>query len=105
MKAILVFVTTPPTISHKIAEEIVNEKLAACVNIFPVSSIYYWRGKIEKDNEHLLIIKTREELFDPLKEKIVSLHTYEVPEIIGIPLKECHEPYLRWIFEVTKEDG
>ena len=105
MKALLVFVTIPPDVSLKIAERIVEEKLAACVNIYPVNSIYFWKGKIEKDSEHLLLIKTRKDLFDSLKERIVELHTYEVPEIVGIPVEEGYEPYLKWIFDSTAKSG
>jgi len=105
MRALLVFVTSPPDLSIKIAERIVDEKLAACVNIFPVNSIYFWKGKIEKGKEHLLLIKTRENLFDSLKERIVELHSYEVPEIVGVPVEKGYEQYLKWIFESTGERG
>jgi periplasmic divalent cation tolerance protein len=102
MKGIVVFVTTPPDISHSIAEKLVEERLAACVNIVPVSSIYFWKGKLEKDTEHFLVIKTREELYGRLKRKVEELHRYEIPEIVGIEMDRCNESYLKWIFESTE---
>ncbi|MEJ5300629.1 MAG: divalent-cation tolerance protein CutA [Thermodesulforhabdaceae bacterium] len=85
-----------------IARTIVEEKLAACVNIVPtIRSIYFWKGEVCDDQESLLIIKTRAGLFDRLKAKIVELHSYEVPEIIAVRLHAGHEPYLSWVLENT----
>lgn len=86
----------------KIAKTIVEEKLAACVNIIPsVRSIYFWKGEVCDDSESLLMIKTREALFERLKDRIRELHSYEVPEIIAVRLHNGHEPYLLWVTENT----
>jgi len=87
----------------KISKTLVEEKLAGCVNIVKnIRSIYFWQGKIEDNSEVLMIVKTRVELFDKLEERVKSLHSYTVPEIIGIKIKKGSESYLSWLNEVTK---
>ena len=72
--------------AEKIANELVNTKLAACVSIIPnMRSIYTWEGKVESSEEYLLIIKTRAELFEQVKQAIQGLHSYKIPEIISLP--------------------
>ena len=88
--------------AKRIAKEIVKKRLAACVNIFEgITSIYEWKGEICTDNECLMIIKTKEELFDEIKREIVALHPYEIPEIISLAVKDGLESYLNWIKENT----
>ncbi|MFX1565056.1 MAG: divalent-cation tolerance protein CutA [Promethearchaeota archaeon] len=102
--ASLVFVTVGKEEEAKIiARKLVEESLAACVGIIPQSSIYSWKGEIVEDNEVLLIIKTSNEMFIPLRDRILSIHSYEVPEIIRIDIQEGHEPYLRWIEETVQK--
>jgi periplasmic divalent cation tolerance protein len=85
-----------------IAKTLVEEKLAGCINIIRnVRSIYFWQGKIEDDSEVLMIVKTKADLFDKLSERVKSLHSYTVPEIIGIKIKKGSEDYLKWLSEVT----
>ena len=91
--------------AFKIANELVNKKLAACVNIVPtIHSVYRWKGKVWKDTEQLLIIKTSSHLFSKVKSKIKAIHTYELPEIIAIPVEKADENVLKWIEESTLEN-
>ncbi len=88
--------------AEKIAKELVEKKLAACVSIIPnMRSIYSWEGKIEESEEYLMIIKTRGELFEQVKETIKNLHSYKIPEIISLPITHALDEYVRWINEVT----
>ncbi len=101
----LVVLITAPNESEavNIAKTIVEEKLAACVNIIKdIRSIYSWQGKIEDDTEVLMIVKTRSDLFYELEKRVKSLHSYTVPEIIALKIKKSSEDYLNWISEVTK---
>ncbi len=93
---ILVTVASPEE-GEKIARVLLTEKLAACVNIFPVNSIYVWQEKINRDREWQLTIKTNLAIFDKIAAKIKTLHSYEVPEIIAIPLVAGSQQYLNWI--------
>ncbi|MBI4620329.1 MAG: divalent-cation tolerance protein CutA [Desulfobacterales bacterium] len=87
----------------KIGKTLVEDKLAACANIVPeIRSIFNWRGKICDENEVLLIAKSKESLFQQIKERVIELHSYDVPEIIAITIHSGSEDYLSWIDEVTK---
>jgi periplasmic divalent cation tolerance protein len=86
----------------KIAHSLVEERLAACANLVsPVRSIYRWEGKIWDEKEWILIIKTQKERFEELERKVKSLHSYSVPEIIGLPIVEGSSSYLNWLLEET----
>ena len=107
MKYIVILITVPDfDIGKKIAKNLVEEKLAACVNITKseVNSIYYWQGNIEDDTENLLIIKTREDKFEDLVKRVKELHSYTVPEIIAMPIIMGFEGYLNWIDETLDRD-
>lgn len=83
---------------RRLAWLLVEEKLAACVNIVErVTSIYSWQGSIQEDEELLLIIKTRWDHFEKLRDQIAEAHPYEVPEIVAIPVVGVHEPYGAWL--------
>ena len=87
----------------KIARALVEEKLAACANIVKgVRSIYSWKGQVCDDPEVLLIVKTTEQRFGPLKRRIREVHPYEVPEIIALPVLAGGEPYLEWVRKETE---
>ena len=87
----------------KIANSLVEERIAACVSIIsPVRSIYRWEGKIWDEKEWLLIKKTQKERFEDLEKKVKSLHSYSVPEVIALPIVEGSAPYLKWLEETTK---
>ena len=86
--------------AKKISEALVSEKLAACVNMLPsVSSVYRWRGKVERSSEVMLIIKTSSKNLDKLMARIKELHSYEVPEILALKVNRSLPQYLRWIDE------
>ena len=88
---------------ERIAHALVEERLAACVNLVPgLASVYRWQGKVEKAEECLLIIKTGVSRFDVLKRRIKALHPSEVPEIIALPIIHGSREYLDWITESTK---
>ena len=84
--------------ASRIAEKLVSSHLVACVNILPgVQSIYWWNNALQKDQELLMIMKTERSRFEDVKKAIRSLHSYEVPEIISLPLENGLEEYLAWI--------
>lgn len=86
--------------AEALAEALIEEGLAACVSIVPAAlSVYRWQGKIVKEREHLLLIKSREDVYPDLEEAIRSRHPYEVPEVIGIPVSDGLGSYLGWIDE------
>ncbi len=95
----VVLCTTSLGESEKIARVLVMEKLAACVNVSQVKSYFVWEGKLSEDQEELMIIKTERRKVEPLFKRIKELHSYEVPEIIVLPIAQGDEAYLRWITE------
>ena len=101
MKYQVVFVTCANLKQAKrIAKSLVATKLAACVNIIPkVESVFWWQGKVDTAKEVLLILKTKKEKLNLIKKLIRNLHSYQVPEIIAIPIAAGDRPYLRWIDE------
>ncbi len=85
-----------------IGNALVKDRLAACVNIIPgVTSVYEWENEIHSEGEYILLIKTREPLFEKVREKILELHPYELPEVISVKIEKGHLPYLNWISENT----
>jgi periplasmic divalent cation tolerance protein len=91
--------------ANRIATELVEKKLAACVNLVSgVRSVYRWKNKIEKSQEVLLVIKTSRALFENVRSAIEKVHSYELPEVIALPVVDGAEPYLEWMDrELVKE--
>jgi len=88
---------------ERIAERLVGEHLAACVNIVgPMRSIYYWDGQVQRDQELLLIIKTRAALFGEIEAQVKHLHPYQTPEIIALPIRAGADAYLSWLASATR---
>jgi len=96
----IVILTTSPTIEEAevLARKIIEAKLAACVQVVPqVTSFYFWETEVIKDSEQLLLIKTLPEKFDRLKDFIQKNHSYDVPEIVALAAEKVSENYLNWI--------
>ncbi len=86
----------------RIAKSVVEEKLAACVQVIgPIKSTYRWKRKIEDAEEWLCLMKTRQQLYSELEKRIKAIHPYEEPEIIALPIVDGSAGYLRWIGEET----
>ena len=86
--------------AERIGRALVERRVAACVNVVSgLTSIYRWKGTIEAEEERLLVIKTRRERIEALRAALVSLHPYEVPELIVLPIEAGHAPYLAWLDE------
>jgi periplasmic divalent cation tolerance protein len=98
-QAYVVFVTVGGRAeAEALARAVVEEKLAACVNLVaPVTSIYRWQGAVERAEEVLCVMKTTRARFARLKARVVELHAYEVPEVIALPVEAGHPPYLEWL--------
>ncbi len=100
MSEYIVILITAPNIevAKKLGKALVEEKIAACVNIIPgLTSYYWWNEKVQEDNEVLIIAKTLHEKVRPLIEKVNDLHPYQVPEIIALEIVEGSKDYLNWI--------
>jgi len=86
--------------ADKIAKALIKNRLAACVNIVAGAlSLFWWKGKVDRAREALLVVKTRKEKFSKIVKLVKSLHSYEVPEIIAIPIVSGFKAYLKWIDE------
>ncbi|MBT3880357.1 MAG: divalent-cation tolerance protein CutA [Candidatus Scalindua sp.] len=101
---IVIYITTGSVNeAEKIGRALVEEKLAACSNIIsPIRSIYRWQGKICDDKEALMVLKTRKKHFEQIVKRVETLHSYDVPEIIAIPIIEGSSKYMSWLNEETK---
>jgi periplasmic divalent cation tolerance protein len=104
MNHCIVTITAPAGApAARIARTLVAERLAACVNIVPrISSIYRWKGKVERATESLLIAKTRGALLPRLIKRVQSIHPYEVPEIVAVPISRGAKSYLAWLAAETR---
>jgi periplasmic divalent cation tolerance protein len=101
---VLVYITTSTREeAEQIGEAIVKERLAACANVYEkISSIYWWKGNLEKDNEAVLLLKTKKDKVNKIMQKVKELHSYENPCIIAIPIIDGSKEYLDWIDREVK---
>ncbi len=98
----IVLCTIPPKQSESIATTLVEERLAACVNVIPgLRSVYRWKDAVSNDPESLLLIKTTVERLDALRARVLDLHAYDVPELVAIAPKQASTRYLTWLLEST----
>ena len=97
--ALAVFITaSTEEEANRLADDLVESRLAACVQILPeMKSTYVWQGKVEHQNEILLIAKTTRERFEELERRVRELHSYDTPEIVAVPMTQISEPYLNWL--------
>lgn len=98
----VVLVTGQKKDGERIQEALVEERLAACVNSVSVSSVFSWKNRIERQNEVLLVIKTRKSLLDQVISRVKALHSYDVPEVVALPIIKGNKDYLKWLDEVTE---
>lgn len=101
----LFYITAPAgDQAHSIARELVNKKLAACVNVLPsVESYFWWDGKVTLEHECLLIGKTEKRFAETILRTVPEIHPYEVCEIIFVPIEQGYQPYLDWITSSVKD--
>ncbi len=100
---VIAICTCPPDRAADIARELVRRRVCACVNVIPgLLSVYAWKGKVEEDDEALLVIKTRADRFVALEEAVREVHPYEVFELVATPLAHGSAPYLRWLDECLR---
>lgn len=106
MEFLVVLVTVPNRETGlKLAEALVAERLAACVNLVPgLFSVYRWEGKVAREPEELLIIKTRRTLVEALTRRVQALHPYTLPEVVALPVAAGSEAYLNWLQAETRDD-
>jgi len=103
MAFIIIYTTHPDEeTANKISSQLIQKKLVACANIFPMQSVYWWQGKIENEQEYVSILKSIQENFDKVKLEIEKVHSYEVPCIMKMEV-EANESYEKWIRESVRE--
>jgi periplasmic divalent cation tolerance protein len=88
--------------ASRIGRRLVEERLAACVNIFPIHSFYWWEGEVIADQEAVLLVKTRQGNFDTVSDRIASMHSYSVPAIFSLPVERVRQSYLQWLVTETR---
>jgi len=99
----MIYITAKDEIeAREIAAHLLGERLVACANIFPIKSIYRWKGEVREEGEVAMIVKTRKELVDSAIKEVRRLHSYDVPCIVCYEIVKGHEGYLNWIDEETR---
>ena len=101
----LIYITTRDEAeAREIGRTLLSEKLAACVNIHPIRSLFHWQGEIEEESEAAMLVKTRAELFDAVAKRVREMHSYEVPCVISVPVGKGNPDYLSWINQSTQQN-
>ncbi len=90
----------------EISEELIGRRLATCINIIPcLRSIYRWKGKVCEDSEYLLLIKTPQSLFERVSQAILELHSYELPEVLSLPIESAETVFHEWVLRMVEPGG
>jgi periplasmic divalent cation tolerance protein len=99
-----IVLATVPTrdVGLALARELVEARLAACVNILPATSVYRWEGTLQEEDEHMLVIKTRRTYIDDIKDLFAERHPYDLPELISMEVEDGSADYLRWVRDETE---
>ena len=87
----------------KISKALLKKRLIACANLFPIKSVYRWHGRIKEENEVMLIVKTKDHMYDEIKDDVEKMHSYDVPCIEAIKVADINKSYLKWLFEETSK--
>lgn len=103
--AVVVYVTVPDMkTADQLSDALVSSHLVACVNIVPgLTSVYWWEGKVNRDSELLLVIKTRSSLLEQLTQQVKRLHPYDEPEVVALPVTGGSASYLKWLHDSTSD--
>ena len=97
----IIYITYPDKLTaQRIANELINKRLVACANIFPIDSSYWWKGEINNEGEYVSIVKTRNELVKEVEQQVLKIHPYEVPCIMSMKVN-ANKAYELWILEQT----
>ena len=105
---VLAVLSTAPDaeVAERIGTALVEERLAACANVLEgVTSLYRWKGRLEREGEVLMLLKTTAESLERLRLRLVELHPYEVPELLALEVRSGHDPYLAWVRTEVGGDG
>lgn len=106
-RSIVAVLSTAPDaeVAERIGTVLVEERLAACANVVEgVTSIYRWKGTVEREREVLMVFKTTSDAAEQLRIRLIELHPYEVPEVVALDVRDGHEPYLDWVRSVVGSD-
>lgn len=102
MSLIFIYITNPTKKdARKVAKRLLEKKLAACANIFPIQSLYKWQGRFVDEKEFVIIAKTAQQLFGKVKREVEKIHPYKIPCIAGISV-EANKKFLKWVKDETK---
>jgi periplasmic divalent cation tolerance protein len=102
----VVLSTIAPEAAETLASQLIEERVAACVNILPgITSVYHWQGEVHRDNESLLVIKTSTEALSRLMQRVAELHPYDVPEIVALDTSSVNPSYAAWIRALTSDEN
>jgi len=98
------YITAPPADAKTLARRLVDERLAACVNVVPCTSVYRWDGAVETDDEMILLAKTTDDRYDDLVAHVVEWHPYDVPCVERIDTTDTHDPFAAWCADAVAEE-